>query len=317
MPLATGFSYRLFGLTFITDREIPGVSGLGDIPLEDPIQIEFGAAPASINPVEYQDESVQANGREYLFRFPKIGRIYLRGGEHMIVEELPGADEVVLWQVILGVSGSIAGFRRGLVPLHASAVAVGDGCVALAGQSTAGKSTQAALLNRLGYALHADDLCLADCGGERVLVGAGVPELRLSQASIDTAGWQDKKPFAVAHEAAKSVFRWNSGHAKPRPLQRIYVLAFAAEGEEPGVYPLTGFGAFEALIDCLRLRLPLLLTGSAEKNFEVLAALARKVALFRFVRPRDLQQSRYWTDHLAAHFEKESDANPVPNAILP
>jgi hypothetical protein len=306
MRSATGFSYRFFGLNFITDRVIPGVSEAGDVPPERAVHVEFGEAPAGIPAPEYEDESVQANGQEYLFLFPKIGRIYVRGGERMIVEEIDGADEVVLWQVILGVAGSIAGFRRGLVPIHASAVIAGDHCIALAGQSTAGKSTQAALLNGLGYELHADDLCLADCSGEHVMVGAGVPELRLSQASIDTAGWQHREPFAIAHEAAKSVFRWNGERRPSRRLARIYVLAFAAAGEEPGIYPLSGIGAFEALIDCLRLRLPLLLTGPAEKYFEALTALSRSVAMFRFVRPRDLEQSRYWTEYLAAHFEEET-----------
>lgn len=307
MRSATGFSYRFFGLNFITDRAIPGVSEWGDSPLDRPIQVEFGDAPARIPEPQYEDESVQANGEEYLFIFPKIGRIYVQGGERIIVEEIAGADDVVLWQVILGVAGSIAGFRRGFVPIHASAVVFGAHCIALAGQSTAGKSTLAALLHRLGYDLHADDLCLADCTGEQVMVGAGVPELRLSQASVETAGWQHLEPFAIAHEAAKSVFRWNGERPASRPLRRIYVLAFAAAGEEPGIRRLTGIEAFEALIDCLRLRLPLLLTGPAERYFEALTALSRNVAMFRFVRPRDLEQSHYWTKHLAAHFEKESD----------
>jgi hypothetical protein len=306
IPLLAGYPYRLFGLNFISDRAIPGVPEMGELARENAIHIGFGDAPIGIRAPEYEDDSVQANGEEYLFRFPKVGRIYVRGGERIIVEPVDGADEVVLWQVILGVGASIAGFRRGLVPIHASAVVSGDRCVALAGQSTAGKSTLAALLNRLGYSLHADDLCLADCSGEHVMVGAGVPELRLCQDAASMAGWENIEPFSRALEAAKSVFRWNDLSRASRRLLRIYVLEFAPAGAEPGIYPIIGLGALEALIDCLRLRLPLLLTGPAEKYFAVLTALSRQVAMFRFVRPRDLQQSRYWTEYLAAHFEKES-----------
>ena len=196
--LVAGYSYRLFGLNFISDRAIPGVSDVGELAPENAIHIEFGDAPISIPAPEYEDESVQANGEEYLFRFPRIGRIYVRGGKQIIVEQVDGADEIVLWQVILGAGASIAGFRRGLVPIHASAVVSGDYFVALAGQSTAGKSTLAALLNRLGYELHTDDLCLADCSGQHVMAGPGVPELRLCQDAVGMAGWRHIEPFRRA-----------------------------------------------------------------------------------------------------------------------
>ena len=306
MLTTAGYFYRLFGLNFISDRAIPGVSRLGDLTHEDTIHIEFGRTPAAIRAPEYEDESVQANGQEYLFRFPGIGRIYVRGGEQITVEQEDGADEVVLWQVILGVGASIAGFRRGLVPIHASAVMSGEHCVALAGQSTAGKSTLAALLNRLGYEFHADDLCLADCSGRHVMVGPGVPELRLCEASAGVAGWQHVEPFARAAQAAKAVYRWNDSERPSRRLVRMYVLEFASADAEPGIYPIIGLAALEALIDCLRLRLPLLLTGPAERYFEALTAVSRDVAMFRFVRPRDLEQSCYWTEYLAAHLNKES-----------
>src|SRR5260221_8940765 len=125
MPLVAGYPYRFFGLNFISDIAIPGISEVGELARENAIHIEFGAAPIGIPAPQYEDDSVQANGEEYLFRFPRIGRIYVRGGEQIIVEQVDRADEVVLWQVILGVGASIAGFRRGLVPIHASAVLSG------------------------------------------------------------------------------------------------------------------------------------------------------------------------------------------------
>src|SRR6266516_509563 len=101
MPLIAGYSYRFFGLNFISERPIPGVSEVDELPVANVIQLEFGAAPKDIVAPEYEDESVQASGEEYLFRFPGIAQIYVRGGEHIIVEQVDGADEVVLWQVIL------------------------------------------------------------------------------------------------------------------------------------------------------------------------------------------------------------------------
>jgi hypothetical protein len=304
-PLAE-HHYSFFGLNFISTRRIPGVPESPQPAREDAIRIEFAAAPAAIQAPEYEDDTVQANGEEYLFRFPQVGRIYIRGGERIVIEPVDGADPAVMWQVILGVGASVAGFRRGRVPIHASAVASGNDCVALAGQSTAGKSTLAALLNQLGYSLHADDLCLADCAGPQVMAGAGVPELRLGRDSARVTGWEQVEPSDTVRETGKSIYPWHRSDTGARRLSRIYVLEFASAGAVPGIYPVVGLQALNGLIDCLRLRTPLLLTGQAGRTFAALTALSDQVPMFRFVRPRDLAQSHYWTAFLAAHFEREA-----------
>ena len=48
--------------------------------------------------------------------------------------------------------------QRGILPLHASAIVTKNGIAAFAGHSGAGKSTIAALMGSLGYALVADDI---------------------------------------------------------------------------------------------------------------------------------------------------------------
>src|SRR5438477_9922349 len=102
MPLVAGYPYRFFGLNFISDRPVPGVSEVSALTGENAIHLEFGDVPKGIVAPEYEDESVQASGAEYLFRFPAVARIYVRGGEHITVEQADGGDGVLLWQVIWG-----------------------------------------------------------------------------------------------------------------------------------------------------------------------------------------------------------------------
>lgn len=59
-----------------------------------------------------------------------------------------------LWYAVLA--------RRGLHPLHASAVAGGHGAILIAGPSGAGKSTLAARLAHRGAAFLSDDVCFVD-----------------------------------------------------------------------------------------------------------------------------------------------------------
>jgi hypothetical protein len=315
----SGFAYRIFGLDFLSGEPIPGLAPTSGIAGSDAIRIEFGSVPVCIPDPEYADESVQATGAEYLLNYPKIGRIYVQGGERIVFERAagaferatgafertPDADPAGMWQFVLGVGATIAGFRRGFVPIHASAVVHGNDCVAFAGQSTAGKSTIAALLTTLGFGLHADDLCLAHWSGSRVDVGTGVPELKLCDDAVGMVGWNRREPAAYFADAGKSLFRLGTTECGPRPLRRIYVLEFASEANKPGIYPIGGVTALQALIDCLRIRLPLLMTGPAPRYFERMAAVSRAVELFRFVRPRDPEQSFQRAGRLAEHFDTQ------------
>lgn len=295
--------YDLFGLHFRTAIPIPGVEPSAALPVgRPPICIDFGPVPLSIAAPSYKDSAVQVTGDEYLFHYPGLVRLYVQGGERIVVEAAPNADPVRLWTITLGVGASIAGFRRGHVPIHASAILTPKGCMAFAGQSGAGKSTTAAWLIRLGYQLHADDLCLADLSGDDVVVGRGIQELRLWDESIQALGWEDVQPFAVMPDIPKSVFRWAAASPRLAALRRVYVLEFADEAAEPGIYAIEGVQALQGLIDCLRLRPRILSTGPAEKAFEHLATLCRKVEMFRFVRPLDVRSSERWTHRLAEHF---------------
>jgi hypothetical protein len=295
--------YDLFGLSFRTAIPIPGVQPAPALAAGSPaICIDFGPVPLSIGAPCYKDSIVQVTGDEYLFHYPGLVRLYVQGGERIVVEAAPDADPVKLWTITLGVGASIAGFRRGHVPIHASAILTSRGCMAFAGQSGAGKSTTAAWLLRLGYQLHADDLCLANVSGDEVVVGRGIQELRLWDESIQALGWEDVQPFALMPDVPKSVFRWAAPSPPLGTLRRMYVLKFADEAAEPGIYAMEGVQALQALIDCLRLRPRILSTGLAGRTFEHLTTLCRKVEMFRFVRPLDVRSSEGWTRRLAEHF---------------
>lgn len=74
---------------------------------------------------------------------------------------------------------------RGLVPLHASAVAIDGRAVLVVGRSGAGKSTLTAGLLALGARFIADDLVVLSVGRHRIDVQRGRPTIRLHP---DTAG---------------------------------------------------------------------------------------------------------------------------------
>jgi hypothetical protein len=73
---------------------------------------------------------------------------------------------------------------RGVICLHASAVAIGDGCVAFVGAAGAGKSTTAAAFTKLGYAILSDDIVALEEQNGAFYVVAAHPQLCLWPESV-------------------------------------------------------------------------------------------------------------------------------------
>lgn len=294
----------LFGLTFRSSEIIPGLTPSRSAAPVDAILIEFGATPRHLADVRYEDETVQASDSEYLFSYPGVLRLYVEGDRRIVIERLEDCDPVRLWTIVFGVGSSIAGFRRGFIPLHASSVLTPGGCIAMAGQSGAGKSTLAASLVDRGFGLFADDLCLVQFSEDGTpLVGRGLPEVRLYDDAVAALDWTDIEPFAVQPNINKSVFRRSSVAEPFAGLRRLYALRFAGEDETPGIHRLEGVEAMQALVGCLRMRTGLLGVGLARQTFERLAAISERVEMYRFVRPRDHDSSAFWLDHLVEHFD--------------
>lgn len=269
---------------------------------EDTIHVRFGPAPGRITDADFADGPVQANSTEYLLELPGSCRLHLQGHDRIVVDAVPGWDRNLAWTIILSVGASIAGLRRGLVPLHASAILARSGCIAFAGQSGAGKSTLAASLVHRNWPLFAEDLCLMSLDDTGVRVGRGLTQLRLCDDAAGLLGWsQPDSPIGAA--PAKSFFSQTDSGPESSCLRRIYALEFAGEGVAPGIHRVEGSAAMLLITRCLRVRLPMLRVGAATRHFDNLVKISRQVEIYRFVRPRSLEQSAYWTSRLAEHFD--------------
>ena len=83
--------------------------------------------------------------------------------------------------------GPVMGFvmlLRGVVCLHASAVAIGNEAIALLGPAGSGKSTTAAAFAERGYRILAEDVVTLDDRGDHFLVRPGYPCIRLWPAAV-------------------------------------------------------------------------------------------------------------------------------------
>jgi hypothetical protein len=127
--------------------------------------------------------------------------------------------------------GPIIGFvlrLRGVVPLHASSIVIGDRAIAVMGESGAGKSTTSAAFAKLGYAILAEDVAaLTDCGSD-FLIQPGYPRVNLWPDSVQALfGAHDALPL-MTPTWEKRFLPLDEGTGRfqkhPLPLAAIFLL---------------------------------------------------------------------------------------------
>jgi hypothetical protein len=191
---ATRFHYRAFGLDIDSELEI------AHLPLCD-------ASPGksdrwlTLNLGEVEQTPVTVSGlRRGLVQ--KLFRYEARNGAQVTIDCLPGADQRDVTDMIISRIMTIVIYQRGVLPLHASAVSIDDGIVALGGTSGAGKSTFAAALARNGHIVVSDDVLPVQAPtGQIPLAWPGAARLKLSRAALDHLGYADKNlPLANTQE---------------------------------------------------------------------------------------------------------------------
>jgi hypothetical protein len=180
------FTYRLFGFQIRSDIELP------ELPTHSPSRepdVEIALAPVPA-----------ARDGEVGFKIDGVAAYWVGQGTHVIVQPEPGAAERNVRLYLLGSAMGALLHQRGILPLHANAIELGDQAVAIMGASGAGKSTLAAAFHDRGFRVIADDICAVAFGSdERAYVSRGIPRLRLWADALTASG---RKPQAYPRSFA-------------------------------------------------------------------------------------------------------------------
>jgi hypothetical protein len=239
----THYRCSIYGLGIIANRPIPGVPA-STIASED-VRISFGSFPQSLRELsskqvetsyvaDYKSESGEPALRVFRVREGKYFRFSYADRTEFLIDH-DGTEVWAQWVEPLTLEdtatyllGPVMGFvmlLRGIVCLHASAVAVGGRALALLGPAGSGKSTTAAAFSNRGFAVLAEDVVTLDDRGDSFFVRPGYPCIRLWPASVKalygsethlpklTPNW-DKRYLDLSHQF----------QADPLPLAAIYHL---------------------------------------------------------------------------------------------
>ena len=268
-------------------------------------QVREGAVPRELAGVAVPDDRWSLHGEEFLFQTAEGIGLHYRRGEGVTLDQPAGTDPrtVALW--LNGTLYAAIAALNGLYPLHASAVAHGGRVFAFTGPAGAGKSTLVAALGRAGFAQFCDDTLILDISGEGPpLCLPGHKRLKLWPEGVALAGVEPGE--LVADDYRKHFVEPVGGTVgEPLPLAGLYYLE---QGEPPQVSPLAGGDQIERLQDdhytaelwCQAA------DQTRAARFAALAALARRIAMRRFVRSFDPARFAQGIAFIAAHIEGAS-----------
>jgi hypothetical protein len=140
-------------------------------------------------------------------------------------------DNLTLEDTATYLLGPILGFvlrRRGVVCLHASAVAIGDRSIAIVGAAGAGKSTTAAAFAKAGFPVLTDDVLPLLDQKQKFLIQPAYPRVRLWPSSVKALyGEADALPCLTPNWNKRYLNLAQEGYQfqqQPLPLGAIYIL---------------------------------------------------------------------------------------------
>jgi hypothetical protein len=264
----THYRCSIYGLGVLANRTIPGVPA-ATIASED-VRISFGSLPHWLREIsttqietsyvaDYKSECGEPALRVFRVLDGKYFRFsYADQTEFLIDHE--GTEVYADWVEPLTLEdtatyllGPVMGFvmlLRGVVCLHASAVAIGDRAIALLGPAGAGKSTTAAAFSDRGFAVLAEDVVTLDDRGDRFFVRPGYPCIRLWPASVKALyGCETHLPRLTPNWDKCYLDLSKQFQAKPLPLAAIYQLAERQHDHAaPFIQALNGSDALMSLV---------------------------------------------------------------------
>lgn len=168
----TTHDYSVFGLRLRSEFALPELlSSDAAVPA---IKIAIGDAGPPLRPTR-PGPIFHADIECYRHEVRDTARYLVRDGREIIVAPF-GGNLAKIRDFLLGTGLAVICHQRGLLPVHASTVAIDGAAVAFVGDSGSGKSTLAAIFHERGHGVLHDDLAVIDLDGGGAVRRCGLPD---------------------------------------------------------------------------------------------------------------------------------------------
>lgn len=219
------YRYRAYGLAFRSDLALPELEP--DEAEAPDVTVRLGSIDRPM-PAPPAGTRFEFGPQDQYLAWLMVGRFLIRNGGEIIVDPVAEAAEALVRMPLLGPVMAVLLHLRGMLVLHASAVAIGGHSAIFLGDKQAGKSTTAAALVGAGHRLIADDvLAIQFPETDGPSIAPGFPHLKLDTDVAAAVIGDGATALPLAHPSLeKRQHRLTEpfSHARVRPA-RIYVLS--------------------------------------------------------------------------------------------
>lgn len=245
------YKYWGFGLKIYSEIEFPELLSY-HFDIHD-VEFIVGKVPNLIEGVSITAKSFSyiINDKELLFTVNDVARYYATNGCKVVIEPYECMKDCrsIRLYVLATVMAAIL-LQRNSLPIHASAIKLGESLVLITGDSHAGKSTTLAGLHRKGYTVFSDDIVVLKKETYNVSAVASYPMIKLWDDTLEMMKdlqFEDRS-FRIQQNMDKFGFFFHDSFDRNRyPVSKVFVLK-KREIPELAHRLLSGKDAFEALI---------------------------------------------------------------------
>jgi hypothetical protein len=278
----TRITYQLYGVTLSLPFHFDELTE-SEIENDRPADVRVTLQSIDCSEVDWEEESIcyKAKSGLYLLEVEDVGRYLARDGKEIIIDIAPGADMDAVKLMLLNSVISIVLMQRGAFAFCGSAVVYQGKAYALLGRSSSGKSFFAAGLQKKGFQVLSDSLCVVD-NSSPPMIHPGPPFLMLWKFGL----LRLKEEIIGLKPVRQSLKKYfypldETFHGAPVPLAGIYLLS-SHNKEESVIEPLSGARRLFRLLD-FTCNEPLVKPmGMLKQQQQIAAAMSKAVPLKRF-----------------------------------
>jgi hypothetical protein len=290
--------YLVGGITLVSEialPELPLIQQQDATPHQ--VTIRLGEIPRRLPDAVEVDPDCFATTTQYLLCVSGIARYLVTEGREIVVDPDASAVPLDVRAYLLGAMFVVLCQQRGLLPLHASAVAGKSGVVAFLANSGQGKSTLAAHLVQRGFRVIADDICLIDATppGDAMVIPTA-PWLKLWRNSLENLGRQAEGLDRVFSDDDK--YRLPLAPVlQPEPICKVVFLE-GTEGSANAtvIEEVPRVEAVPLLMNLTHHSYVLEATGQREENFLRCGRVLSQARAYRLIRPWGLMHLKSTVD---------------------
>ncbi len=233
-----------------------------------------------------------ADGSDYLRWSGLFEFLIARDGRRIACRSLDGPAREAFQTYLLGQVLSFALLKRGIEPLHATAVVIDRGAVGFVGDCGYGKSSLGAAFLQAGYPLLTDDLLVVKEENHGIFAYPGPPRIKLFPEIAKTLLGDRFTGAPMNPQTSKLVIPLDPHQAAHTtvPLRTIYVLRPPTPGTQSTRVTIRTLSQRQACLELIASTFNLVVVEPTrlKRQFDLTARLARRIPVKSLTFPRSL-----------------------------